>query len=205
MRASSNPAAVRISQASGSPVSATASTTGNSSEKLGACSRWLRCTSCSRVAMLQCSMRPPIRLLLRPMSRARRHWETARWPIQSPEPSSETKRPQPPARANSPRSLRPKATEPVPAMQTSPGPPAKAASRAMTVSPTTWIADWGRRRPRPPAVASARPPPAPPGRIPRRRSSGCILPRRGWRARKRHRTPLRRICFLRHQSLTQMP
>ena len=46
-------------------------------------------------------------LLLRPMSMARRHCETACCPIQCPDPSSETRRPQPPARAHSPRSLRP--------------------------------------------------------------------------------------------------
>lgn len=64
------------------------------------------------------------------------------WPIQWPEPSSPTAGPQPPALLVWPNGARATMLDPVPAMARMPGPPWKAASRAISSSPerTTLLA-----------------------------------------------------------------
>ena len=57
------------------------------------------------------------------------------WPIQWPEPSSPTAGPHPPALAVRPSGARATMLDPVPAMARMPGPPWKAASRAISSSP----------------------------------------------------------------------
>ena len=56
-------------------------------------------------------------------------------PIHVPDPSSPSTGPQPPAPKVSPASVRPMAFDPVPATTSIPGPPAKAASSAISSSP----------------------------------------------------------------------
>jgi hypothetical protein len=65
--------------------------------------------------------------------------------IQNPLPSSPRVGPQPPARASSPFALRPKATEPVPEMITTPAPKPTAPVRAMRASVSTMKLPRGKK------------------------------------------------------------
>jgi len=68
--------------------------------------------------------------------------------IQYPLPSSPSVGPHPPARDSSPESLRPNATEPVPAMITIPAPKPIAPVRAMRASVSTMKLPRGKKIPR---------------------------------------------------------
>ncbi len=146
--ASSQDASAITCRATTSPASAAAKTAGNriAKSRLALAAR-ANCGSDSRLqAVFSSEKSPPARhdgsrsARSSPTSSAARSTaRTAARPIQCADPSSETANPQPPARAIFPCASRPKTIEPVPAITITPGPLPKAASSAISMSPTTLI------------------------------------------------------------------
>ena len=137
--ASSFPAAFRVSCAMRSSLEIAA---GNNAAKFGGGMELARraksktefsCQLCSKLCVSLDSA------IFASRSVARSKAATTERPIQCADPSSPIANPQPPARSALPCRSRPYAKEPVPAFTTTPGPRAKTASSAISMSPTTTI------------------------------------------------------------------